>query len=170
MVIHLEWEGPRKFTQIGELTNDYIDYGIYQIVYRPSNDSPQLLYIGLANDQTIGSRLGEHKKNKKFEEFSQDSLDIYVGRVISIKKDSDEVWRKKIINAEKLLIYSNRPILNIEFNKTEYVKYCKDLFDDHVLNWGKDDDDASLGLILPESSGARWTHKFWNGDYTPLSM
>lgn len=51
-LIHIDWDGPFKLTEIDTITDDETDYGIYQIYGSHSVYSGNiLLYIGKADKQ-----------------------------------------------------------------------------------------------------------------------
>lgn len=61
-LIQIDWQGPFTLNDLVLLTDDSHDYGIYQIygkhlVY----GKDVLLYIGKADQQTIGKRVSQEK-------------------------------------------------------------------------------------------------------------
>jgi hypothetical protein len=153
-LIHIDWEGPFTLDELNLLTNDSHDYGIYQIygkhiVY----GKDVLLYIGKADQQTIGKRVSQENWGN-----TNDSkhLKIYVGRLAGESIPDEEIWSKEIELAEKLLINVHKPAYN---SKSLTSIPDSELQDVHILNWGAHRD------LLPEISGLRWTSKLDNMKY-----
>ncbi|MGF7014622.1 hypothetical protein [Ornithinibacillus bavariensis] len=61
-LIHIDWDGPFILAELNTITDNEIDYGIYQ-VYGSHNvyGSNTLLYIGKADRQTIGKRISQEQ-------------------------------------------------------------------------------------------------------------
>lgn len=148
-IVHIEWEGPYSYEELKNLKDQQCDYGVYQIYGgHPVYGSSILLYIGKAQQQTFGVRLGQEKWN----EWNQDAarVEIYVGRLSGSKTPSHELWNEEIDLVEKLLIYAHGPAANSS-NLNQIPEGCKHI---HVLNWGQRRD------LVPEVSGARWSDTF----------
>jgi len=148
-IIHLYWEGPYKLEELTQLKDDIHDYGIYQIYgCHPVYGSDVLMYIGKADKQTFGVRIGQENWS-----WNRDSgkIQIYVGRLMDKRKPTNEEWSKEIGLAEKLLIYSHTPASNTQ-NLNSIPE--TDIEDVHVLNWGQHRD------LMAEVSGVRWTSKY----------
>lgn len=149
LIIHLEWSGPYKLSQLNDICNESTDYGVYQVYgAHPIYGSNVLLYIGKADVQTFGVRIKEEGW-----EYNQDpdNVQIYIGRLAGNSTPSDEKWSKEIELAEKLLIFTHKPAFN-----SQYIKSLpdKELQNIHVLNWSNSRD------LMPEVSGSRWTSKY----------
>ena len=149
-IIHIEWDGPYNLEQLQTLTNEVIDYGVYQIYGgHPVYGSNVLLYIGKAELQTFGTRIRQENWN-----LNRDAgkVQIYVGRLAGNKTPSAKVWAKEIDLVEKLLIYAHAPASN---SKSIGSIPDQELQNVHILNWGKHCD------LMTEVSGARWTSKYY---------
>ena len=153
LLIHLEWDGPYKYSELHELMDDQNDYGVYQIYgTHPIYGSGVLLYIGKSDRQTFGQRISQ-----KGWDYNSDAenLKIYVGRLAGSFTPSNKQWGREIDLVERLLIYSHKPAYNTQSLNSIPDKELQNV---HVLNWKHYCD------LLPEVSGARWTSKF---DYMP---
>jgi hypothetical protein len=130
------------------LTDDKIDYGLYQIYGKhPVYGSNVLLYIGKADQQTIGRRVSQENW---LDTNDSETLTIYVGRLAGERQPTEEAWSKEIDIAEKLLIYVHKPAYN---SKSLNRPNDDHFLDVHILNWGDYRD------LFPEVSGFRWTNK-----------
>lgn len=146
--------GPFTLNELNLLTDDSHDYGIYQIygkhlVY----GKDALLYIGKADQQTIGKRVSQENW---WNTNDSKHLKIYAGRHAGKGTLEEEIWSKEIDLAEKLLISVHKPAYN---SKSLSLLQDAELQDIHILNWG---DHRNL---LPEISGLRWTNKLDNMEY-----
>ncbi|MBM4763099.1 hypothetical protein [Bacillus sp. B15-48] len=153
-LIHIDWQGPFSLNQLNLLTDDSNDYGIYQIygnhlVY----GKDVLLYIGKADQQTIGKRVSQENW---WNTNDSKRLKIYVGRIAGEYTPEDNTWSKEIDLAEKLLINVHKPAYN---SKSLSSIPDVELQDIHILNWGDHRD------LLPEISGLRWTSKLDTMEY-----
>lgn len=158
-LIQIDWEGPFTLDELILLTNDSNDYGIYQIygkhlVY----GKDVLLYIGKADQQTIGKRVSQENW---WNTNDSKHLKIYVGRLAGESTPVEEIWSKEIDLAEKLLINVHKPAYN---SKSLTSIPDAELQDIHILNWGNHRD------LLPEVSGLRWTSKLNNVEYNIYSF
>lgn len=154
LLIHIQWEGPIKLSELSKLNDESKDYGIYQIYgCHPVYGSDVLLYIGKAARQTFCSRISQEgwQWNR-----DADKLEIYAGYLAGSVTPENEQWCKEIDLAEKLLIYSHAPAYNSQNIKA--IPDNKELQDIHILNWGNHRD------LMPEVSGERWTSKYDNID------
>jgi hypothetical protein len=153
-LIQIDWEGPYTLDNLDLLTNDSQDYGIYQIygkhiVY----GKDVLLYIGKAEQQTIGKRISQENW---WDTNDSNHLKIYAGRIAGETTPLEKVWSKEIDLVEKLLINVHKPAYNSKnLNSIPDIE----LQDIHILNWGDHRD------LLPEISGLRWTSKLDNKEY-----
>lgn len=153
-LIQIDWDGPYTLNELHRLTDESHDYGIYQIygkhiVY----GKDVLLYIGKADQQTIGKRVSQENW---WNTNDSNHLKIYVGRMAGEGTPEEDTWSKEINLAEKLLINIHKPAYNSK-NLTSIPD--DELQDFHILNWGDHRD------LLPEVSGLRWTRKLDNTDY-----
>ncbi|WML58648.1 hypothetical protein [Neobacillus sp. PS2-9] len=147
-LIQIDWEGPFTLDELHLLTNNSHDYGIYQIygkhlVY----GKDVLLYIGKADQQTIGKRVSQENW---WNTNDSNHLKIYAGRLAGEHTPAEAIWSKEIDLAEKLLIHVHKPAYN---SKSLSLIRDAELQDIHILNWGDHRD------LLPEISGLRWTSK-----------
>ena len=120
------------------------DYGVYQ-VYGPSPvyGRQELLYIGLASNQTFGVRIKQHRH--WFECTRDDSqVVIYVGRLMGASTPENHVWSKEIKLAEGILIYAHYPCYN---KQKDGVASDPEFRRVHVHNLGRYRD------LFPEVSG-----------------
>lgn len=149
--IHVEWSGPHSYAEALALQDEYTDFGVYQIYgSHPVYGSDVLLYIGKADQQTFGKRLGQENWNYHNQDSSR--VMVYVGRLAgygSTPRNDD--WSRQISLVERLLIYSHWPAGN---SSGLNVSFGLELHDVHVLNWGQYRD------LLPEVSGARYSDRF----------
>lgn len=146
VVINIEWDGPIPFSKIKDLTGP-TDYGVYQIYGgHPVYGNSALLYIGLAAVQYFGQRIPQERHWL----YNRDAgrVEVYVGRLSGSRTPNDDTWDRHIRLAERLLIYSHMPPMNIQKN---LGSLAHDLRYVHVLNWDRHRD------LLPEVSGIRWT-------------
>ena len=158
-VIHIMWEGPYSLSQLSQLKDSSRDYGVYQIYGgHPVYGSDVLLYIGKADQQTFGVRIGQ--ENWLWNRDS-DRIRLYVGRLSGRKAPSPEDWSGEIAKAEKLLIYAHQPACNAQYIN---LRENGDLEDVHVMNWGNHRD------LMPEATGRRWTWKYQSDPYTVYTL
>ena len=149
MDIHIFWDGPHSIEEAKSLKDKDTDYGLYQIYgQHPMYGSSVLLYIGQANDQTLGKRLSQ-----ELWEYGEDpnNVQIYVGRLAGHQLVSAEGWGERITIAEKLLIYAHQPAYNTS-NKNSLPE--EDVLSGHIFNWG------SHRNLYPEVSGKRHASSF----------
>lgn len=74
--IHVEWEGPFSIEETKQL-HSLEDYGLYQYYgEHPVYGSNALLYLGKAENQTIGSRLSQND----WHIWTSSTAEIYIGR------------------------------------------------------------------------------------------
>ncbi|RCW62964.1 hypothetical protein [Saliterribacillus persicus] len=146
-LIHIDWDGPYKLSEILSLTDEVSDYGVYQI-YGSHNvyGSNVLLYIGKADRQTIGKRLSQELW--WWSTSDPINLQIYCGRLAGEFTPTDNQWSEEIDLAEKLLINVHKPAYNTQ-NLIPILD--ESLRNIHILNWGYYRD------LLAEISGLRWT-------------
>ncbi|AWI13518.1 hypothetical protein CQJ30_16010 [Caldibacillus thermoamylovorans] len=153
-LIQIDWEGPFTLDEINVLKDVSKDYGIYQIYGKHIVYGKDiLLYIGKADQQTIGQRVSQENW---WDTNDSNHLKIYVGRLAGEKTPRDKDWSKEIDLAEKLLINVHKPAYN---SKNLSAIPDLELQDVHILNWGDYRD------LLPEVSGLRWTKKLDNYFY-----
>ncbi|SOC44468.1 NUMOD4 motif-containing protein [Ureibacillus acetophenoni] len=152
--IQIDWEGPYKLDELHTLQNEETDYGIYQIYGKHQiYGSDVLLYIGKADQQTVGKRILQEGW-----EYVNDSnnIKIYIGRLHGRQTPTNDEWSREIDLAESLLIYVHKPAFN---SKSIASVSDTELQDIHILNWGNHRD------LLPEVSGLRWTSKLDDMNY-----
>jgi hypothetical protein len=149
--LHVEWEGPHSYDAAKQLRDEDTDYGVYQIYgAHPVYGSDVLLYIGKACAQTFGERLAQEHWN--FHNQDSDRVAVYVGRIHAFGPTPDDAaWEEQITSVERLLIYSHWPAGN---SSGLHVKFGRDLYPIHVLNWGRYRD------LLPEVSGTRYSDQY----------
>lgn len=154
-LIHIDWDGPYKLSELNTITDEETDYGIYQI-YGSHNiyGNNVLLYIGKADRQTIGKRISQ--ENWWWNTSDPNNLQIYCGRIAGEATPTENQWSEEIDLAEKLLINVHKPAYN-----TQNLISIPDekLQNIHILNWGYYRD------LLAEVSGLRWTSTLDNMDY-----
>ena len=126
----------------------YQIYG-HHTVYGPGT----LIYLGKAEEQTFGRRLGQHGWLKDFE-MAEGAVGVHVGRLAGSEKLNESVWKNQISRAESLLIYSHSPAINSREVADLSAEVDKSISNILVLNWGE------RGKLLPEVSGARWSSMF----------
>lgn len=156
--IHIEWEGPLNIEEARALQSQE-DYGLYQYYgEHPAYGSNALLYIGKAEDQTLGSRLSQND----WHIWSASVAEIYVGRICCAAPMSDAQWKEFIDLSERILLFSHSPSFNTKnLNNINY----QGTGDVRVLNWGK------RKKLLPEVSISRWAgYKFSIGHCTPPNL
>lgn len=170
MKINIVWKGPYRLERIDNLAVNWtVDFGVYQIVRKSKGRRVDLLYIGLTNYQNFRGRICQHIKKDKFKGYAKNELYFYLGRIAGRKQQSDHVWNDMVEKAEKLLIYSNQPKMNVEYKNTGNVPYDDSLFSVHVLNWHAESK-RDFGPIFPESSGDRWTVKHRIEDFKVFAL
>ena len=82
-IINIKWEGPLTL-QEAYGKNEESDKGVYQVYGdHPVYGLDVLFYLGKAERQTFGQRLGTHEA--RFEEWDQ-RIQIYLGRIYTEKK------------------------------------------------------------------------------------
>ncbi|MGD6942467.1 hypothetical protein ACQCT6_10540 [Cytobacillus gottheilii] len=146
-IIQLQWEGPYNLDQLPILTNEEIDYGVYQIYGKqPIYGHDVLLYLGQANEQTFGKRIAQERWRDTND---SNNHKIYVGRIIGETKPSNLEWFEEITLAEQLLIAVHKPAFN---SKSLFANFNLKLQNIHILNWGNYRD------LFPEVSGLRWSN------------
>lgn len=147
-LIQIDWEGPFSLSDLANLSNEQIDYGIYQIYGKhPVYGSGVLLYIGKAALQTFGKRIAQENW---FDTNDSNTLSIYTGRLAGEITPPEKEWENEIDLAERLLIYVHKPAYNAR-SISSFPD--SDLQNVHILNWGHYRD------LLSEVSGLRWTSK-----------
>lgn len=163
--ISLHWTGPHSYNDVSEMDEDH-DFGLYQIYgIHPVYGVDTLLYIGLANGNTFGSRFRNADRvfmnddNAPWED-NGCGIRIHTGRIHrenTVPTPTDHTWGNWITVAERLLIHAHSPTWNSSSIATPpngnvgRIRYR----DVHILNWGQ------FGLLLPEVSGARYTEEFF---------
>lgn len=154
-LIHIDWDGPYKLSELSKITDSETDYGVYQI-YGNHNvyGNNTLLYIGKADRQTIGKRISQ--ENWWWSTSDPNNLQIYCGRLAGENTPTEDQWSEEIDLAEQLLINVHKPAYN-----TQNLISIPDekLQNIHILNWGYYRDH------LAEVSGLRWTSTLDNMDY-----
>ncbi|MGE8207472.1 hypothetical protein ACQKP0_23585 [Heyndrickxia sp. NPDC080065] len=153
-LIQIDWQGPFTLNELNLLKDDSQDYGIYQIYGKHTvYGKDVLLYIGKADQQTIGKRVSQENW---WNTNDSKQLKIYAGRLAGKSTPKEEFWSKEIDLAERLLISVHKPAYN---SKSLSLLRDVELQDIHILNWGDHRD------LLPEISGLRWTSKLDNMEY-----
>lgn len=158
-LIQIEWEGPYSLNNLPSLMNENTDYGVYQIYGKhPIYGNDVLLYIGKADQQTVGKRISqegwEYKNDFK-------NIKIYIGRLHGTYTPTNDEWSYEIDLAERLLIYSHIPAHNSKSIATIPDYEIQNI---HILNWGNHRD------LLPEVTGLRWTSKLDNQSYEVYNL
>ncbi len=149
--INIKWEGPLNLEGAYKKRDTEEDYGVYQVYgFHPVYGPNVLLYIGQSDDQTLGTRVKQHKWMRSFMETEE--YTVYLGRLVG---KSPETWSKEIDIAEDLLIFAHSPARNAQNVATVKEKKVHNYI---VFNW------ANRGSLLPEVSGMRRTDKFWEGE------
>ncbi|MCM3571191.1 hypothetical protein [Neobacillus mesonae] len=153
-LIQIDWEGPYSLETLTDLQDISQDYGIYQIYGKHTvYGKDVLLYIGKADQQTIGKRVSQENW---WNTNDSKQLKIYAGRLAGVSTPHEELWSKEIDLAERLLISVHKPAYN---SKSLSLIRDAELQDIHILNWGDHRD------LLPEISGLRWTSKLDTMEY-----
>lgn len=154
-LIHIDWDGPIKLSELSKITDSEFDYGIYQI-YGSHNvyGSNTLLYIGKADRQTIGKRISQ--EHWWWNTSDPNNLLVYIGRLAGETTPDEYQWSDEIDLAEKILINVHKPAYNTQNLITIPDEKLQNI---HILNWGYYRD------LLPEVSGLRWTSTLDNMDY-----
>ncbi|MBS4220082.1 GIY-YIG nuclease family protein [Bacillus sp. FJAT-49711] len=153
-LIQIDWQGPFSLDELNQLNDIYHDYGIYQIYGKHTvYGKDVLLYIGKADQQTIGKRVSQENW---WDTNDSGHLKIYAGRLAGESTPEEDMWSKEIELAEKLLINVHKPAYN---SKSLSSIPDFELQDIHILNWGDYRD------LLPEVSGLRWTSKLDHVEY-----
>jgi hypothetical protein len=148
-LIHIEWAGPYSLDQLAILKNEDSDYGVYQIYGgHPIYGSHVLLYIGKADQQTFGVRIGQEGWHANRDAAN---VQIYIGRLAGGQTPSEAQWSRDIDLAEKILIFAHGPAANARSLSSIPDALLQHV---HVLNWGQHRD------LMPEVSGARYTSKY----------
>jgi hypothetical protein len=154
LTYQIDWEEPFTLDQINLLKDVSKDYGIYQIYGKHLDYGKDiLLYIGKADQQTIGQRVSQENW---WDTNDSRHLKIYVGRLAGERTPQDKGWSQEMDLAEKLLINVHKPAYNSK-NLSTFPDI--ELQDVHILNWGDYRD------LLPEVSGLRWSKKLDNYIY-----
>ncbi len=106
-VIEIGWEGPFTMDEIKQFTND-IDFGLY-LAFGPHKiyGDNVLLYVGKAEQQTLGVRILQHLKEDWY-----GSEQIYIGRLGGAKIPNMSDWDQSIDYAETKLIQYCLPAWN----------------------------------------------------------
>ncbi|WP_336775299.1 hypothetical protein [Paenibacillus sp. MMO-58] len=148
-IIHIDWDGPYKHSQLQMLNDPKTDRGIYQVYgYHPVYGKEVLLYIGKTGKQTFGKRL---LQEEWINTNNYEGNTFYIGRLAGSATPAMESWITEIDLSERLLIYSHKPAYNSMSLQT--VPH-ENLHNVHILNWGL------YNQLMPEVSGIRWTNKF----------
>lgn len=147
--IHVRWDGPFTLQEAMNLRSPS-DYGLYQYygahhVYGVDT----LLYLGMAQKQTFGSRISQHN----WHVWTSTNLEIYVGKICSLEQLSVNEWEHHISLAERIILQSHGPC----FNSSNLNSIGHKGGDVRVLNWGK------RKLLLPEVSISRWEGEYGVG-------
>lgn len=142
MDINIKWEGPLTLAEAVEKNSEQ-DFGLYQYYGdHPVYGSGVLLYIGKAVKQTFGGRLSQHN----WQSWVPAPVEIFIGRICTKSKISNDEWESLIDLSEKIQIFSHSPAFNTS-NLNQINSSNKDL---RVMNWGM------RKSLLPEVSVARW--------------
>ena len=144
MKIHIDWIGGHTLEEVKKLTAGD-DYGLYQIYgTHPIYGSDVLLYIGKAEQQTLGVRIQQHEKWAYTSDAN--NIRVYTGHLGANTEVSDEEWTKLIDIAERLLIYTHKPA----YNSSNINTMLKVPIEAHVFNWG------NFRSLMPEVSAFRY--------------
>jgi hypothetical protein len=158
-LIQIDWQGPFTLGELNLINDVSQDYGIYQIYGKHTvYGKDVLLYIGKADQQTIGKRVSQENW---WDTNDSNHLKIYAGRLAGEKTPQEVEWSKEIDLAEKLLINVHKPAYNSK-NLTSIPDL--ELQDVHIINWGDYRD------LLPEVSGLRWTSKLDHVEYNTYKL
>lgn len=153
-LIQVHWEGSYELSDLPSLMDSETDYGIYQIYGKhPVYGNNVLLYIGKADQQTLGKRISQENW---VDTNDSNNLKIYVGRLHGPENPTPETWSTDIDLAERLLIYVHKPAYNARSISSFPDLELQNI---HILNWGHHRD------LLPEVSGLRWTSKLDSLEY-----
>ena len=115
----IEWERMEPWKKVLDKQDEENDYGVYQISgYHAVFGDNSLLYIGMAQEQTFGTRFGQHKDwlEKEYD------IKVYIGRVDSIDDNKDyhtKSWDSIIGDIEALLVYFHSPPYNSTYISNE---------------------------------------------------
>ena len=148
--IHINWEGPFTHSEALKL-NSETDYGLYQfygdhLIY----GRDVILYLGKAETQTFGRRIGQHN----WDLWTSSPIQIYVGKIYSISPLENEEWERQICLSERIILQSHTPA----FNSSNLNSIGHKGEETRVLNWGK------RKQLLPEVSISRWEGSFAVGN------
>jgi hypothetical protein len=171
-LITITWEVHEFDLEIIRTFNRPFDYGIYQI-YGNHNayGKDVLLYIGKAVDRTFAVRLQDGQRNNDGGRVNYDFVEstivpthIRLGHISASKSPQDiekhnlieykENWNNNINVAEKILIATHPPALNLQLGNR-----LKDInFNEHylILNGG------NRGALLPEVSTIRNCYEYYD--------
>jgi hypothetical protein len=152
-IIHIDWDGPYDFDQVKAKTEQFHDFGIYQIYgHHAVYGADCLLYIGKAEFQTFGVRLSQDREwEDNYAVSDQKNISVYLGRLAGAFAPDDEEWSSQIDIVEKMLICTHSPARNASNIHSLNIAKCRDV---HILNWG------AHRSLLPEVSGLRYTDHF----------
>lgn len=148
MDIHIFWDGPFSLEEARK-KDESKDYGVYQIYgHHPLYGGGVLLYIGMAQNQTFGTRLSQERWDERTD---PGNTQIYLGRLAGKNKISNDTWEDLIEQAEKLLIYAHLPAMNTQNTKSLPEEK---VLGNRIFNWDSHRD------LFPEVSGNRFTSRF----------
>jgi hypothetical protein len=134
-IIHIQWEGPCRHSDLQNFNDTRKDYGLYQVyACHPVYGSGVLVYIGLAAHQTFGVRIRQHRWEIGSEP-DPDRLEFFVGRLSGDQPRSPDIWINEIRLAEKLLIHEHAPA----YNSTHImaIRNEAEVANVRVINFGK---------------------------------
>lgn len=148
--IDISWEGPLSAEQAENLVDQGRDYGVYAAYGGSPTYGPGavLYYIGEANVQTFGARIGGHVWRYGGWWYGGIPMQFHVGRLCGQCQPGADKWEILIKVAERLLIHTHRPLRNSQHIRE--LNLQEGYTDTHVFNWGYHGD------LLPEVSSARW--------------
>ncbi|MFH2094801.1 MAG: hypothetical protein ABIJ16_03795 [Bacteroidota bacterium] len=108
-IIEITWDGPFSLSEIINNDVECQGMGLYQIYgLHPIYGQNSLLYIGYTIDSYTQSI---PKHNDGWIKFHFDEVKIYLGRIEN-EEDSEEAVKKKIVEAQRLLVYYCAPAYN----------------------------------------------------------
>jgi hypothetical protein len=120
-IIQLFWKGPFSLVEVRERKDRKNDVGLYQIYGQHVVFGPRsLLYVGMTDDQTFGSRFKQH---------ADKWLGFEAGVEIRLGTLRDPVHRGLLKAAEALTIWWHSP----PYNSSGIWRYSGDPI--HVQNW-----------------------------------
>ncbi|MFA6013286.1 MAG: hypothetical protein WC799_25070 [Desulfobacteraceae bacterium] len=158
-IVHIHWKGPYTLEQISSYTDSEDEYlsaaGLYQVYGKYlSYNIDGLLYIGMTIREG-SKRIPEHNWISGTDYIKQVSdpgnIQIYYGLLHVDKKTDFQL--DLIKKCESLLIFSHKPILNIQ--EKNNMPEADDLI---IYNWN------DYRNLMPEVSTLRWSNVYWKDE------